>query len=242
MPLAARQNATKARTVRPRSPQSSSTPAAPGAANTRMFFIHWRGRAVRTRPWSSGDVMRRPAPIGPSRSPASSWRPRRDRRRRCRGRSRPSTPKAIARRWSWWVASAAPWRSATPPGNGSMRRPSGSTTTRAPIRRSSAARSPRRSLSLARMNPTPEMVVADEAVTATAASVGTRSETSAMSTSTPRSGTVASRSTTSPPDPSVTVHPMRPRRSANTMSPWAEARRRPVTSTRPPTTAAMASG
>ena len=60
---------------------------------------------------------------------------------------------------------------------------------RAPVLASSAARSPRRSLSFSRMNPTPPIVVGVDAVAATTASVGTRSEMPAMSTSMPRSGT-----------------------------------------------------
>ena len=38
----------------------SSTPAAPGAANTSTFFIHCLGRAVRHSPWIITAVRGRP--------------------------------------------------------------------------------------------------------------------------------------------------------------------------------------
>src|SRR5579864_5975765 len=44
------QNRANVPSVRRNGPAWLSTPAAPGAANTRTFFGHWRGRAVRTRP------------------------------------------------------------------------------------------------------------------------------------------------------------------------------------------------
>src|SRR5438309_2159061 len=40
----------KARRLRPSAVPCVRTPAAPGAAKTRRFLIHWRGRAVRTSP------------------------------------------------------------------------------------------------------------------------------------------------------------------------------------------------
>ena len=50
VPLAARQNATNASDARTRLGPSSSTPAAPGAANTSTFFSHCLGRPVRRSP------------------------------------------------------------------------------------------------------------------------------------------------------------------------------------------------
>ena len=59
-PLAARQNDTNASTAWPSSGQLSSTPAAPGAAKTSRFFVHWSGRAVRSSaaPSDRGAVRR----------------------------------------------------------------------------------------------------------------------------------------------------------------------------------------
>ena len=53
MPLAARENATKAMIVSTITEPSPRTPAAAGAATTSTFFIHCFGRAVRMRPESS---------------------------------------------------------------------------------------------------------------------------------------------------------------------------------------------
>ena len=85
-----------------------------------------------------------------------------------------STPNAIARRWSSWLSSSAPCSVAPARCAGRRRR----RPRRAPALASSLARSPSRSLSLRRMKPTPWMVVGVDAVAATTASVGTRSEMS----------------------------------------------------------------
>src|ERR1700730_9534176 len=53
VPLAARQKMAKAMRLRPSAVPCVRTPAAPGAAKTRRFLIHWRGRAVRTSPAAS---------------------------------------------------------------------------------------------------------------------------------------------------------------------------------------------
>ena len=46
MPLATRQSATRARTVRAEAAGFSSTPPVTGAPNTRTFLAHCRDRAV----------------------------------------------------------------------------------------------------------------------------------------------------------------------------------------------------
>ena len=246
MPLAARQKATKASNVLPSAGQLSSTPAAPGAANTSTFFTHCCGRAVRSRPrptdtrpeqgpgtpatrrtmlagrppqrrrrtaWRTDRApsRRHDGVSGRPRSRASSWPPPRDRPPRCRARrwrARRTPSPAGGRGGS---PASAPWRRSA----GLDVQPVGLDTDRAPVLASSAARSPRRSLSLARMNPTPLIVVGDAAVAATAARVGTRSEMSPMSTSMPRSGVDGSRATAIPARSSATVQPMRASRSAN---------------------------
>ena len=115
--------------------------------------------------------------------------------------------------------------------------------TRAPVLPSSAARSPRRSLSLARMKPTPVIVVGDAAVDGDRGQrrdeVG---DVGHVDVDPPQRHAAVALDDRARPASSVTVQPIRPSRSANTASPWAERRRRPVTCTRPPATAAMASG
>ena len=123
MPLAARQNATKARTVRPRSPPVVEHAGRAGRGEHEDVLHPLRGAPAQVRdarPWSSGRHVRdahganagsrtvqKPGQLLVTTSGSSH--------RRCRATTAASTPNAIARRWSWWVASAAPWRSATPP-------------------------------------------------------------------------------------------------------------------------------
>ena len=197
------------------------------------------GERLQKRLYAPAEQARRRS----SRTPASSWRRRRDRRRRSRRRRRRArrTPSPAGGRGA--CASSAPCSPAAPPGTGSTRRPSSVSAMSAPVLASSPARSPSRSLSLARMNPTPRIVVGVDAVAATAAIVGTRSDVAAMSTSMPRSGrprvprdrdgALIGRRRRSP-------SPRAGRRSA--MSPCAEAVVSPATVTAPPRTAATASG
>ena len=95
-----------------------------------------------------------------------------------------------------------------------------------------------RSVSLDRMNPTPVMRVGESANAATAASVGTVSDQSAMSTSRPCRRPVPV--TVMPPALRSTVAPMRARRSTKATSPWRGVGPKPGTVTRPPVSAAAA--
>ena len=128
----------------------------------------------------------------------------------------------------------APWRAA---GSGRIVRPSSSSVASTPHRRSSATSDPMRSVSFRRMNPTPRMRVGESAKEATAASVGTVSDQSAMSTSMPF---VARPSTAIEPAVRSTRAPIRPSRSTKAASPCNGVGPNPGTTTRPPVMAAAA--
>ena len=126
----------------------------------------------------------------------------------------PSTPKAIAMRWSW--------KHSTRPASGrrvpSITSPSGSSSARTPIRRRFTASAARRSDSLTRSSAAPVMRVSPPALAASAARAGISSiipVTSSPPTSTPRSplpGAPTRRSPAGSP-------PALPRTAASTSTP-----------------------
>ena len=77
--------------------QSSSTPAAPGAANTSRFFAHCSGRAVRSRPPANDAPAAGTTASAPATSSTITSPTPRGRRRRASPRRRPSRRRPTAR-------------------------------------------------------------------------------------------------------------------------------------------------
>ena len=87
------------------SPVGAGRRRAPGtAARSRAWSTCRRRRTPRSPACRRDRSSAEPAEHVPD-SPASSWRPRPDRRSRPADAQTPIKPNAIARRWSWWVAS-----------------------------------------------------------------------------------------------------------------------------------------